>query len=71
VQTLAILMSPYISKVLFSLLTKAGREIEAKLQTATSSLEVNSIISVQRLLDLMVPKCCWLDFLLQWSLKSM
>ena len=70
-QTLAIFTKPSRSKVLLYLLTKAGSEIEAKLQTATSSGEVNYTIYVQRLLDLMVPKCFWLDFLLQESLKSM
>jgi len=57
VQTLAILTNPSISKVFVYLLTKAGREIDAKLQTATSSGEVNSTISVQRLLDFIVPRC--------------
>ena len=37
-------------------------------QTATSSAEVYSRISVQRLDDFIVPKFCWLDFLLQESL---
>lgn len=37
----------------------------------TSSELVYSTISVQRLLDLMVPKFCWLLFRLQASLYSM
>lgn len=45
-------------KVKFSLFTNAGSEIEARLHTATSSGEVNSIIYVHRLLDLIVPRCC-------------
>ena len=36
--------------------------MEARLHTATSSGAVYSMISVQRLEDLMVPKFCWLDF---------
>ena len=47
-----------------------GRAIDAKLQTAVSPGEVNSMISVQRLLDLMVPKFCWFDLALHASLKS-
>ena len=57
-QTLAILISSYMLNVFVSLLTNAGNEMEARLQTATSSLDVYSIISVQRLLDFIVPKCC-------------
>jgi len=37
------------------------------LQTAVSSGEVNSMISVQRLEDLMVPRFCWLDLALHAS----
>lgn len=48
-----------------------GRAMEAKLQTADSSGLVYSMISVQRLLHLMVPRFCWLDLRLQLSLYSM
>jgi hypothetical protein len=41
-----------------SLFTKLGKAIEAKLHTATSYFEVYSMISVQRLLDLIVPRFC-------------
>lgn len=41
--------------------------MDAKLQTAVSVGLVNSIISVQRFEDLMVPRFCWLLFLLQES----
>lgn len=58
VQTLAILTNSSMLNVLFYLSTKAGREMEAKLHTATSSLLVYSTISVQRLLDFIVPRCC-------------
>ena len=44
---------------------KLGRAIEARLQTATSSGDEYSMISVQRLEDLMVPKFCWLDLATQ------
>lgn len=44
------------SNVLFFLSTNLLRAIEARLQTATSSLLVNSTISVHKLLDLMVPR---------------
>ena len=37
----------------------------------TSSGLLYSTISVHRLLHFMVPRFCWLDFLLQWSLYSM
>ena len=50
--------------------TNIGRAIEAKLQTATSSGEVYSIISVQRLEERMVPKFFWLLFLLAASSPS-
>jgi len=58
VQTLAIPISWSKLNDPFYLSTKAGREIEARLQTATSSAEVYYMISVHRLLDLMVPRCC-------------
>ena len=48
-----------------------GSAIDAKLHTAVSSGEVYSTISVHRLLHLMVPRFCWLDFELQLSLNSM
>ena len=51
-----------------SSVTIAVKFMEAKLQTATSSGDVYSTISVQRLLDLMVPKCFWLLLPLQASL---
>ena len=49
---------------------KAGKDILAKLQTATSSGEVYYTIYVHKLLDLIVPKFCWFDFLLQESLNN-
>ena len=36
--------------------------MEARLQTAVSSGEEYSMISVHRLDDLMVPRFCWFDF---------
>merc|ERR1719453_2951182 len=51
--------------------TKAGSATEAKLQTATSSGDVYWTISVQRLLDLMVPRFCWLLLALHASLYNM
>ena len=50
--------------------TNLDTAILAKLQTAVSSGEENSIISVHRLELLMVPRLDWLDFLLQASLNS-
>ena len=38
-----------------------GRASEARLHTAVSSGEEYSMISVQRLEDLIVPRFCWLD----------
>ena len=66
VTTLEIFRSFLKSKA--SSTTMAVRLMEARLQTATSSGEVYSTISVQRLLDLIVPKCFWLDLPLQASL---
>lgn len=40
---------------------KVGRAIDARLQTAVSSGEEYSMISVQRLEDLMVPRFFWFD----------
>lgn len=40
---------------------KDGSARDARLQTAVSSGEEYSMISVQRLEDLMVPRFCWLD----------
>ncbi len=47
--------------------TNRGSAKEAKLQTAVSSGLVNSTISVQRFEDFIVPKFCWLLFLLHAS----
>src|ERR1700744_5665791 len=47
-----------------------GKASEARLQTATSSAEVYSIISVHRFELLMVPKFCWFDLPLAVSLYS-
>ena len=66
VTTFAILRSCLKSNA--SSVTMAVRLIEAKLQTATSSGDVYSTISVQRLLDLIVPRCFWLLLPLQASL---
>src|SRR5882724_10179466 len=49
---------------------KRGNEMLARLHTAISSGEQYSIISVQRLLLRIVPKCCWLLFLLAASLYN-
>jgi hypothetical protein len=57
--TWVILISSSKLKVRFYRFTKLGKDIEAKLQTATSSFEVYSIIYVHRLLDFIVPKFCW------------
>ena len=51
-----------------SSVTMAVRLIEARLQTATSSGDVYSTISVHKLLDLIVPRCFWFDLPLQASL---
>jgi hypothetical protein len=51
--------------------TKRGSAIDARLHTAVSSGLVNSMISVQRLDDLIVPRFCWFDFRFAESLKSM
>ena len=48
--------------------TKRGSAIDARLQTATSSGEVNSMISVHRLEQRIVPRFCWLDLRLAESL---
>jgi hypothetical protein len=53
-----------------SLSTNFGRQIEAKLQTATSSFDVYSMISQHKLELLIVPKFYWFDLELAWSLKS-
>ena len=45
-----------------------GSAIEAKLQTAVSLESEYSIISVQRLEDLIVPRFFWFDFILAESL---
>ena len=42
--------------------------MDARLQTAISSLEVYSKISVHKFEDRIVPKFFWFDFLLQASL---
>src|SRR3989344_8940323 len=51
--------------------TTAGREREARLHTATSEGELNCTISVQRLLQRMVPRCEWLLLALHASLYIM
>ena len=66
VTTLEIFRSFLKSKA--SSTTMAVRLMEARLQTATSSGEVYSTISVHKLLDLMVPRCFWFDLPLQASL---
>lgn len=48
-------------------LTYRGRAIDARLHTAVSVGLVYSIISVHKLEDLIVPRFCWLLFLLQES----
>src|SRR3954453_19606812 len=50
--------------------TKVGRAIDARLQTATSSGAVYSIISVHKLELRIVPRFFWLLFLLHASLYS-
>lgn len=45
--------------------------MEARLRTAVSSAGVYSTISAQRLLHLIVPRCCWFDLALQVSFYSM
>jgi hypothetical protein len=65
--TLAISWSFIKSKVLDLILTNLGNEIEAKLQTATSSGAVYSTISVHKLEHVIVPRFFWLDFSLQES----
>jgi hypothetical protein len=50
-------------------LTKRGKAIDARLQTAVSSGLVNSIISVHKFEDLIVPRFCWLLFLLHVSCR--
>ncbi len=47
--------------------TKRGRAMEARLHTAVSSGLENSTISVHKLEDLIVPRFCWLLFLLHAS----
>ena len=46
----------------FSKFTNLDKPIDAKLQTAYSLEDEYSIISVQRLLDLITPRFFWLDF---------
>jgi hypothetical protein len=58
VMTFEILISYLKLKVRFSGSTKAGNEIDARLQTATSLSDVYSTISVHKLLDFIVPKFC-------------
>ena len=48
--------------------TKEGSASEARLQTATSSGEVYSMISVHRFEQRIVPRFCWLDLRLAESL---
>lgn len=47
-----------------------GPAIDKEGGRRASSLEVYSMISVQRLEDLMVPRFFWFDLRLQWSLNS-
>lgn len=54
-----------------SLSNYAGRDILARLQTATSFLSDYCIISVHRFELLMTPKLFWFDFLLALSLYNM
>lgn len=60
------LLSKHHSNHTFSL-TNRGNAIDARLHTAVSVGLVYSIISVHRFEDLMVPRFCWLLFLLQVS----
>ena len=48
-----------------------GKAIEARLQTAISSSDVYSKISVHKFEDLIVPKFFWFDFLFAESLYNM
>jgi hypothetical protein len=48
-----------------------GSAIDARLQTAVSSFDVYSTISVHRFEHLIVPRFCWLLLRLHESLKSM
>ena len=43
-------------------MTKRGSAIDARLQTATSSGDVYSMISVHRFEQRIVPRFCWFDF---------
>jgi hypothetical protein len=45
---------------------KLGRAMDARLQTAVSSGAEYSMISVQRLDDLIVPRFFWLDLAVKW-----
>lgn len=60
----------YIPMLTTFSLTYLGRAIEARLQTAVSVGLVYSIISVHKLEDLIVPRFCWLLFLLQESYNN-
>ena len=51
--------------------TNIGSAMDAKLQTATSSLDVYSIISVHKFDERMVPKFFWFDLRFAASLYSM
>lgn len=51
-------------------LAKRGKAIDARLHTAVSEGLEYSIISVHKLEDLIVPRFCWLLFLLQASCIS-
>ena len=49
-------------------LTQSDRDTEASVHTAVSSGDVYSTISQHKLEPRIVPKFCWLDLRLQWSL---
>ena len=58
-----------LTRYTFSL-TKRGKAIDARLQTAVSVGLVYSIISVHKFDDLIVPRFCWLLFLLHVSCRQ-
>jgi hypothetical protein len=62
-------IQPKQTRYTFSL-TKRGKAIDARLQTAVSVGLVYSIISVHKFEDLIVPRFCWLLFLLHVSCRQ-
>jgi hypothetical protein len=66
IQHLGLKSAKALTRYTFSL-TKRGKAIDARLQTAVSVGLVYSIISVHKFEDLIVPKFCWLLFLLHVS----